>query len=140
MSEPVSITPISHRDHTLEKRRPIMTPAVLPALLALAAAISAVAAPAHAAAAEASFPVRPIRLVVPFPPGGTPDIQARLLTEKLVPRLGQPVVIDNRGGANGIIGMEIVAKAPADGHTLAVATVGTWSVHPFLYKLPYSIE
>jgi tripartite-type tricarboxylate transporter receptor subunit TctC len=107
------------------------------ALVVLAAIFAA--APAHAAA-DAAFPVRPIRLVIPFPPGGTPDIQARMLAEKLAPRLGQPVVIDNRGGANGIIGMGIVAQAPADGHTLVVATVGTWAVHPHLYKLPYDIE
>jgi tripartite-type tricarboxylate transporter receptor subunit TctC len=86
---------------------------------------------------EAAYPVKPVRLVVPFPPGGTPDIQARMLTDKLAPRLGQQIVIDNRGGANGIIGMEVVARSPADGYTLIIATVGNYSVHPHLYKLPY---
>ena len=86
-----------------------------------------------------AFPSKPIRLVIPFPPGGTPDIQGRMLTEKLAQRFGQPVVIDNRGGANGIIGMEIVARAPVDGYTMIMTTVGTWSVHPYLYKLPYDV-
>ncbi len=63
------------------------------------------------------YPTRPIRLVVPFTPGGAADIQGRMLGEKLGQRLGQQVVIDNRGGAGGNIGMEIVARAPADGYT-----------------------
>ena len=86
-----------------------------------------------------AYPTRPVRLVVSFPPGGTPDLQARMLTEKIGPRLGQQIVIDNRGGANGIVAMEIVAHAPADGYTLIITTVGTWSVHPYLYKLPYDV-
>ena len=78
-------------------------------------------------------------MVVPFPPGGTPDLQGRMLTDKLAQRLGQQIVIDNRGGANGIIGMEVVARSPADGYTIIIATVGNWSVHPHLYKLPYDL-
>jgi tripartite-type tricarboxylate transporter receptor subunit TctC len=76
---------------------------------------------------------------VSFPPGGTPDLQARIVTEKLAPRLGQQIVIDNRAGANGIVAMEIVARAPPDGYTFVITTVGTWSVHPFLYKLSYDV-
>jgi tripartite-type tricarboxylate transporter receptor subunit TctC len=94
--------------------------------------------PADGRGAEA-YPTRPVRLIVSFPPGGTPDLQARMLTEKVAPRLGQQIVIDNRGGANGIVAMEIVAHAPADGYTLIITTVGTWSVHPYLYKLPYDV-
>lgn len=86
-----------------------------------------------------TYPSKPIRFVVPFPPGGTPDIQSRMLADKLTQRLGQPVVIDNRGGAGGILGMEIVAKAPADGYTIVNATVGSWAVTPHLYKLPYDV-
>jgi tripartite-type tricarboxylate transporter receptor subunit TctC len=86
-----------------------------------------------------AYPTKPVRLVVSFPPGGTPDLQARIVTDKLAPRLGQQIVIDNRAGANGIVAMEIVARAPADGYTLIITTVGTWSVHPFLYKLPYDV-
>ncbi len=89
--------------------------------------------------AQQSYPMKPIRLVVPFAPGGVADLQGRMLAEKLKERLGQPIVIDNRGGANGIIGMEIVARAPANGHTLVISVVGTWAVHPYLYKLPYDV-
>ena len=94
---------------------------------------------AQPAAGDAAFPNRPLRIVVPYHPGGTPDIQARLMQERLAQRVGQPVVIDNRGGANGIIGMELVARAAPDGHTLTYSTVGTWTVHPFLIKLPYDV-
>jgi tripartite-type tricarboxylate transporter receptor subunit TctC len=101
--------------------------------------LAMVLAPAVHAAQDAPYPARPVRLVVPFPPGGTPDVQSRLLAEKLAPRLGQPVVIDNRGGAGGVLGMEIVARAPADGYTIVNATVGSWAVTPHLYKLPYDV-
>ncbi|MGZ8210962.1 MAG: Bug family tripartite tricarboxylate transporter substrate binding protein [Burkholderiales bacterium] len=94
---------------------------------------------ALAASADAGYPTRPIRLVVPFAPGGTPDIQARLLAEPLRDRLGKAVVVDNRVGANGIIGMEIAARAPADGYTLIIGTVGNWAVHPHLSKLAYDV-
>jgi tripartite-type tricarboxylate transporter receptor subunit TctC len=86
-----------------------------------------------------NYPVKPIRLVVTFAPGGTSDIQARMLTEKLSPRLGQQILIDNRGGAGGNIGMEIVARAPADGYTLVITVVGTWAINPHIYKLPYDV-
>jgi len=108
-------------------------------LLVFAALGIPAGASAQPIAREPPYPGKPIRFVVPFPPGGTPDIQGRMLAEKLAPRLGQQVVIDNRGGANGIIGMEIVARSPADGYTIIIATVGTWSVHPYLYKLPYDV-
>jgi tripartite-type tricarboxylate transporter receptor subunit TctC len=82
---------------------------------------------------------KPVRLVVPFVPGGPTDIQGRMLAEKLGQRVGQQVIVDNRGGANGNIGMEIVARAPADGYTLVIATVGTWAVNPHLYNLPFDV-
>ena len=94
---------------------------------------------AQPAAGEGAFPSRPLRIIVPFHPGGTPDVQIRLMQERLAQRLGQPVVIDNRGGANGIIGMEIAARAAPDGYTVTYATVGAWTVHPFLIKLPYDV-
>ena len=110
-----------------------------PILFGALAVLNLIAAfPGDGWAAEA-YPTKPIRLVVSFPPGGTPDLQARMITEKLAPRFGQQIVIDNRGGANGIVAMEIVARAPPDGYTLIITTVGTWSVHPFLYKLPYDV-
>ncbi len=87
-----------------------------------------------------AWPAKPIRFIVPFPPGGTTDIQARMINERLGAKLGQPVVLDNRGGANGAIGMEIVARAPADGYTMIISTVGTWTVAPHLSKLPYDVQ
>jgi tripartite-type tricarboxylate transporter receptor subunit TctC len=89
------------------------------------------------AAADISYPIRPIRLVVPFAPGGSNDIMARLIGQKFSESLKQQVVIDNRGGASGIIGTDIVAKAPADGYTLLMMSL-TLAVNPSLYtKLPY---
>jgi len=85
------------------------------------------------------YPNKPVRLVVPFTPGGPTDIQGRMLADKLTQRLGQQVIVDNRGGAGGNIGMEIVARAPADGYNLVIATVGTWAVNPHLYKLPFDV-
>jgi tripartite-type tricarboxylate transporter receptor subunit TctC len=85
-----------------------------------------------------NFPTRPIRIVVPFPPGGNIDITARAIAPGLTETLGQSIVIDNRGGAGGIIGMELVAKSAPDGHTLALASSGTVTVAPSLYtKMPY---
>ena len=85
-----------------------------------------------------AFPSKPIRLVVTFPPGGAPDILARLFAEKA--QLGQTVVIDNKPGAGGNIGAAEVAKSPADGHTLVMATVGTHSINGALYsKMPYDM-
>ncbi len=88
----------------------------------------------------ASYPARPLRLIVPYFTGGTPDLQGRALAEQLRVRLGQPVVIDNRPGANGSIGVGIVARAPADGYTLLIAPVGPWVVNAYLYKLPYDLR
>ena len=85
------------------------------------------------------YPTKPVRFVVPFVPGGPTDIQGRMLGEKLTQHLGQQVIIDNRGGAGGNIGMELVARAPADGYTIVIATVGTWAVNPHLYKLSFDV-
>ena len=90
---------------------------------------------AHAQPA-ARFPTKSIRLIVPFPPGGSNDILGRFMGQKLSERLGQQVVIDNRGGADGIIGTEIAAKAPPDGHTLLIVS-SAYSMNPAIYKLPY---
>ena len=86
------------------------------------------------------YPGRPIRMIVPFPPSGSTDIMARVLAQKLTERLGQQVIVDNRGGAGGTIGMELAAKAPPDGYTLMMSTSITHTVGVSLYsKLPYNV-
>ena len=88
--------------------------------------------------AQAAWPTKPVRLVVPYPPGGASDITARLLGQKLGELWGQPVIIDNRVGANGIIALEHVAKQPADGYTLLMANLGPNAINAAVYsKLPY---
>src|SRR5688572_17010476 len=90
-----------------------------------------------AADAASPYPNRPLRMVAPFAPGGTLDVIGRILSAKLAERLGQPIVVDNRGGANGIVGSEIVARAIPDGHTLLVVPAG-FAVNPSLLKtMPY---
>lgn len=85
------------------------------------------------AAANAQYPARPIRLVVPFPAGGPTDIVGRTISQKLSEALGQTIIIDNRAGAGGVIGTEHVAKAPPDGYTLLVGTIGGLAVAMSLY-------
>ena len=77
-----------------------------------------------------TFPNKPIRIIVPFPPGGGNDVIARVVAQKLNERLGQQVVIDNRAGANGIVGLQALMQSPADGYTLAVAAAGPMAVNP----------
>jgi len=90
------------------------------------------------AAAQATYPTKPVRLVVPFPPGGTTDILARAVAQKLSEAWGQQVIVDNRPGAGGNIGSELVAKSAPDGYTLLMGTVGTHAINPSLYaKMPY---
>ena len=104
------------------------------ALLFLGVAAVTVTAPASAQ----SFPAKPIRLIVPFPPGGPTDIVARPLAQLLGESLKQPVVIENKGGAGGSIAADSVAKSAPDGYTLIMATVGTHAINAALYrKLPY---
>jgi tripartite-type tricarboxylate transporter receptor subunit TctC len=96
------------------------------------------AVPATTARAAERYPSRPIRFVIPFPPGGGNDILGRAFAERLGERLGQQWVVDNRGGASSIIGAEIVARAPADGYTLLLGTNSTLAVVPSLRsKLPF---
>jgi tripartite-type tricarboxylate transporter receptor subunit TctC len=85
-------------------------------------------------AAGAEYPVRPIRLIVPQPPGGGTDIVARLLAPKLSEELKQQVIIDNRAGAGGIVGTEIAARAPADGYTLLLGYTGNLTINPHLHR------
>jgi tripartite-type tricarboxylate transporter receptor subunit TctC len=105
-------------------------PFALAAALALATPFALAQAPA--------YPKQPVTLVVPFPAGGPTDAMARVLAQKLGDRLGQQVVVDNKGGAGGSIAAEFVAKAPADGYTLFFGTTGTMAINPSLYsKLRY---
>jgi tripartite-type tricarboxylate transporter receptor subunit TctC len=87
--------------------------------------------------AGAQYPNRAIKLVVPFPPAGATDVVGRIVAAKLGERLGQPVVVDNKPGAGGSIGSDLVAKSPADGYTILIATSSTHSIGPVLQKLPY---
>jgi tripartite-type tricarboxylate transporter receptor subunit TctC len=105
-------------------------------------ALAACALASHTAvAADATdtYPQRPIRMVVPFPAGGPTDISARILAQKLTETWGRQVVVDNRGGANGIIGQDAAAKANPDGYTILVQSVA-FAVNPSLYKLPYDTD
>lgn len=112
-----------------------MKPTPLKHLACLATALLALHAPVQA---QGAYPNKPLRLVVTFPPGGAPDILARLFADKA--QLGQPVVVDNKPGAGGNIGAEMVAKAPPDGHTLVMGTVGTHSINGALYRqMPYDM-
>ncbi|MCG2591874.1 tripartite tricarboxylate transporter substrate binding protein [Ramlibacter sp. XY19] len=91
-----------------------------------------------AAFAQGAWPTRPVTLVVPFPPGGGTDTGARIIAEQLSRKWGQPVLVDNKGGAAGQIGADIVAKAKPDGYTILMGNIGTQAINPSLYpKMPY---
>ncbi len=105
-------------------------------MVAIAACISCTAY-----AAQQQYPVKPIRLVVGFAPGGSTDVTARIIGERFTAGFGQQVVVDNRSGAGGNIGADLVAKSNADGYTLLMATTGVMAFNHYLYsKLPYSAE
>ena len=92
----------------------------------------------HVALAQANYPAKPIRFIAPFPPGGNTDLLARLIAQKLSEAWGQQVIVENRGGAGGAIGVELAAKAPPDGYTIVMGHVGTFGANPTLYpKLAY---
>lgn len=103
------------------------------------ALILAALVPTVASGQERPYPTKAIRLIVPFPPGGGNDILGRMIASKLAERLGEPVIVDNRGGANGIIGTDLAVKAVPDGYTLLMGSVSTMSINPTFYpKLPYN--
>lgn len=90
------------------------------------------------ALAQSTYPNKPVRIVVPYPPGGTTDLLARLLAAKLGEKLGRSFTVDNRAGASGAIGSQLVAKSPADGYTLVMATISSHGINAALHKnLPY---
>ena len=106
-------------------------------LVALFAALGAPTAPTRA---QGQYPEKPIRLVVPFPPGGVTDIVARLLAEHLTTELKQQVIVDNKTGAGGVIAGDLVAKAPADGYTLLFTTPNHTINAAFRTNMPYDTE
>jgi tripartite-type tricarboxylate transporter receptor subunit TctC len=101
-------------------------------LVTIAGLALALAAPA----AAQDYPVKPVRLIVPFPPGGSNDVVGRMIAQQLSDRLGKQVVVDNRGGAGGVLGTELAANAIPDGYTLLVISLAH-AVSPWLYKLNY---
>src|SRR5215468_689362 len=106
-------------------------------LLLSAAFAMSMASLAHTQSRAQSYPVKPIKLVVPFPAGGATDTAARLVAQRLQLGLGQTVVIENQGGAGGSIGARQVATAAPDGYTLMMGSLSTFGTHPVLYKLDY---
>ena len=103
----------------------------------LVVALAGTAIAAHAFA-QSTYPAKQVRMVVAFPPGASNDIMGRIVAQRMSQTWGQPVVVENRPGANTIIGAEIVVKAPPDGHTLLIGASSTYTVNPALYpKLPY---
>ena len=115
------------------RRRQALTLAASALALACAAALQPTMA-----RAQGAWPTKPVRIVVPFAPGGTTDILARAMAPELSRAFGQQFIVDNRAGAGGNVGAEIVAKSPGDGYTLLMGTVGTHGINRALYaKLPY---
>lgn len=118
----------SHRFHV---RRSMLTGAGL-------VVAGAVHLPRVAWAQPGGWPSKPVRVIVNFPPGSSPDVLARAVSLPLQQALGQPVLVENRAGASGMIGADVVAKAPADGHTLLMTAGSTITTNPFIYsKIPY---
>ena len=105
-------------------------------VVALCACSLALPLPASAAG---KYPEKPIRLIIPFPPGGSNDVLGRYLAQKLEDRLKEQIVVDNRGGANGIIGADLAAHAPADGYTLLMVST-SWEMNAAVRPLPYDVE
>jgi tripartite-type tricarboxylate transporter receptor subunit TctC len=108
----------------------------MPRIHALALAVAGVLLALPTAAVAQHYPTKPIRLVVPFAPGGSNDIVGRAIATPLGERLGKQVVVDNRAGAGGVVGTELVANAPKDGYTLLVNSL-THTINPWLYQLPF---
>jgi tripartite-type tricarboxylate transporter receptor subunit TctC len=107
---------------------------------AVAIGISLCALVGAGAASAQTYPTKSIRMIIPFAPAGSSDVLGRIVAQKLGDRLGQPVVVENKGGADGVIGMDAFAKSPADGYTILFCTTSTYSINPSLYanKLPYN--
>ena len=109
-----------------------------PLISLLAAALMVFSATSHAQTSS-NYPVKPIKIVVPFPAGGTSDVLARIFGQKMTEHWGQPVVVENRPGASGNLGADQVAKSAPDGYTLALMDVGNLVISPALFKLPFNV-
>lgn len=106
---------------------------------ALAGVFGATAMP-RAVRAQADWPVRPVHLIIPFPPGGPTDVMGRTAAKAIGDRLGRPLVVENRAGAGGNLGTDAVAKAAPDGYTLGVSAISSLAIAPALYpKLPFDV-
>src|SRR3954469_15151561 len=99
--------------------------------------VAALLAFASTAYAQQTYPNRPLRMIVPWPPGQATDLVGRVMAQKLSEVLGQQVVVDNRAGAGGMIGTDVVAKATPDGYTLLAASSGPVTINPLLQKVPF---
>jgi tripartite-type tricarboxylate transporter receptor subunit TctC len=104
----------------------------------VAAAAMVLGATAHAQSV-ANYPNKPLKIVVPFPAGGTSDVLARIFGQKITEHWGQPVVVENRPGSSGNLGADLVAKAAPDGYTLVLMDVGNLVISPALFKLPFNV-
>src|SRR5579859_3441770 len=107
-------------------------------LLASLALLAPLALACAGGAFAQSYPTHPIKVIVPWPPGQATDLAARMVSERLSPVLGQPLVVDNRPGAGGVIGCDTAAKAPADGYTLVAGSSGPISISPNVQKVAYN--
>jgi len=101
------------------------------------AVLGVLGAAAFGARAQPSWPSRPIRVIVPYPPGGVSDLVTRAIAERLSAALGQTVIVDNKAGASGTVGMDALAKAQPDGHTIAFSAVSPLTLSPYVSKVPY---
>src|SRR5690348_108625 len=119
----------SHR-HIASRRKP------MPRLCALLLRTACVLLALTGAATAQDYPTHPVRIIVPFPPGGFNDIVGRIVAAQLSERLGKQFVVENKPGAGGIIAGEMVANAPKDGHTLLIVSLAI-TVNPHFYKMPY---
>jgi len=108
----------------------------MPSIHALALKCAAVLVALSTTAAAQDYPTKPVRIIVPFPPGGFNDIVARIIATQLSERLGKQFIVDNRTGAGGVVGTELVANAPHDGHTLLIASLAI-TINPWFHKLSY---
>src|SRR5712691_1032710 len=115
------------------------SPRFIRALLFAAAAFAAMG-PAHAQTGAAqTYPNKPVRLITTYPPGGASDIMARIIAQKLGESWGQTVIVENKSGANGSIGLEYAARQPADGSSFVIGNMGPVSINPLITKVPYDM-